>query len=113
MEVLTSAPPRSTAQEPHRDTAAPADAPRHGHSQSPVNTELAYGQQISAFARHFDCSPEALGTEQIRACQVHLLEQRKLAAGSLSVVAAALRFLYKITLRRAWNDGDIPMPERR
>ena len=77
-----------------------------------VNTQLAYVQQISAFARHFDCSPEALGPEQIRAYQVHLIEERKLAAGSLSVVAAALRFLYKITLRRAWNDDDIPMPKR-
>jgi site-specific recombinase XerD len=77
-----------------------------------VNTQLAYVQQISAFARHFDCSPEALGPEQVRAYQVHLLEERKLAAGSLSVVAAALRFLYKITLRRAWSDDDIPMPKR-
>jgi integrase/recombinase XerD len=77
-----------------------------------LNTQLAYVQQISAFARHFDCSPEALGTEQVRAYQVHLLEERKLAAGSLSVVAAALRFLYKITLRRPWNDDDIPMPKR-
>ena len=56
--------------------------------------------------------PNALGPEQVRAYQVHLLEERKLAAGSLSVVAAALRFLYKITLRRAWNDDDIPMPKR-
>jgi site-specific recombinase XerD len=77
-----------------------------------VNTQLAYVQQISAFARHFDRSPEALGPEEVRAYQVHLLEERKLAAGSLSVVAAALRFLYKITLRRAWNDDDIPMPKR-
>jgi integrase/recombinase XerD len=77
-----------------------------------LNTQLAYVQQISAFARHFDCSPEALGAEQVRAYQVHLLEERKLAAGSLSVVAAALRFLYKITLRRPWNDDDIPMPKR-
>ena len=77
-----------------------------------LNTQLAYVQQISAFARHFDCSPEALGPEQIRAYQVHLIEERKLAAGSLSVVAAALRFLYKITLRRPWNDDDIPMPKR-
>ena len=77
-----------------------------------VNTQLAYVQQISAFARHFDRSPEALGPEQVRAYQVHLIEERKLAAGSLSVVAAALRFLYKITLRRPWNDDDIPMPKR-
>ena len=77
-----------------------------------LNTQLAYVQQISAFARHFDCSPEVLGPEQVRAYQVHLIEERKLAAGSLSVVAAALRFLYKITLRRAWNDDDIPMPKR-
>lgn len=34
-----------------------------------VNTQLAYVQQISAFARHFDCSPEALGPEQVRAYQ--------------------------------------------
>ena len=77
-----------------------------------LNTQHAYVQQISAFARHFDCSPEALGPEQVRAYQVHLIEERKLAAGSLSVVAAALRFLYKITLRRAWNDDDIPMLKR-
>lgn len=77
-----------------------------------TNTQLAYVQQISAFARHFDRSPDALGPEQIRAYQVHLIEERKLAAGSLSVVAAALRFLYKITLRRPWNDDDIPMPKR-
>jgi site-specific recombinase XerD len=77
-----------------------------------TNTELAYVQQISAFAKHFDCSPEALGPEQVRAYQVHLIEERKLAAGSLSVVAAALRFLYKITLRQPWNDDDIPMPKR-
>ena len=77
-----------------------------------LNTQLAYVQQISAFARHFDCSPEALGPEQVRTYQVHLIEERKLAAGSLSVVAAALRFLYKITLGRAWNDDDIPCPKR-
>ena len=27
------------------------------------------------------------------------------------MVAAALRFLYKVTLKRAWNDEDIPMPK--
>ena len=63
-------------------------------------------------ANYLERLVDALGPEQIRAYQVHLIEERKLAAGSLSVVAAALRFLYKITLRRPWNDDDIPMPKR-
>ncbi len=77
-----------------------------------VNTQQAYVQQISAFARHFDRSPEVLGPEQVRTYQVQLIEERKLAPGSLSEVAAPLRFLYKFTQRRARNDDDIPMPKR-
>ena len=77
-----------------------------------VNTQLSYVQQVSAFARHFACSPELLGPEQVRAYQVHLLEERKFAPSSMSTVAAALRFLYKITLHRPWDDHAIPMPKR-
>jgi site-specific recombinase XerD len=77
-----------------------------------VNTQLSYVQQISAFARHFGCSPEQLGPEQVRAYQVYLLEDRKLSPSSLSIVAAALRFLYKTTLHRPWNDAEIPFPKR-
>ena len=76
------------------------------------NTQLAYLQQVSAYAKHFQCSPEQLGPEQVRAYQVHLLENRKLAAGSLSVTAAALRFLHKVSLKRDWAPDDIPMPKR-
>ena len=76
------------------------------------NTQLSYLQQISAYAQHFHRSPEDLGPEQVRAYQAHLVEHRKLAAGSLSVAAAALRFLYKVTLKRDWAPDDIPMPKR-
>lgn len=77
-----------------------------------LNTQLAYVQQVGAFARHFGRSPEQLGPEHVRAYQVHLLEERKLAPGSLSVIAAALRFVFKITLHRPWSDDDIPCPKR-
>ena len=89
IEVLTSAPRvpqhRSLIMTPLRQRMLQD----MGIRNLALNTQLAYVQQISAFARHFDCSPEALGPEQVRAYQVHLLEERKLAAGSLSVVAAA------------------------
>ena len=76
------------------------------------NTQLSYLQQVAAFANHFHRSPEALGPEQVRAYQVHLVEDRKLAASSICIAVSALRFLYKVTLKRPWAPDEIPMPKK-
>ena len=76
------------------------------------NTQLSYLQQVSAFARYFERSPEGLGPDQVRAYQVHLVEVRKLAPGSISIATSALRFLYKVTLKQDWAPDDIPMPKK-
>ena len=75
------------------------------------NTQRSYQEQVLRFARHFGRSPEALGPEEVRAYQIHLLEVRKLSAGSRSIAAAALRFLYKVTLKREWAVEYIPRPK--
>jgi integrase/recombinase XerD len=76
-------------------------------------TQQTYVEQVSRFARHFGQSPERLGTEQIRAYQVYLITDRKLAPTSLTVAVAALRFLYTVTLRRDWVVSTvIPAPKR-
>jgi integrase/recombinase XerD len=75
------------------------------------NTQLSYLQQVSSFAKYFQRSPERLGPEDIRTYQVHITTERKLAPGSLSIIASALRFLYKITLKRDWVDTEIPLPK--
>jgi integrase/recombinase XerD len=75
------------------------------------NTQLSYLQQVSSFAKYFQRSPELLGPEDIRAYQVHITTERKLAPGSLSIIASALRFLYKVTLKRDWVDTEIPRPK--
>ena len=49
-------------------------------------------QQVSLFARHFNKSPEQLGPEDIRAYQVYLTDEKKLAPGSVLIAVAALRF---------------------
>jgi integrase/recombinase XerD len=74
------------------------------------NTQLSYLQQVSAFAKFFDRSPEQLGPEQVRTYQLHLRETRKLAPSSIAIAISALRFLYKVTLKRNWAPDDIPMP---
>jgi len=76
------------------------------------NTQLSYLQQVSAYARYFHRSPEQLGPEQVRAYQVHLTKTRKLSPASVGIATSALRFLYKVTLKKTWALDDIPMPKR-
>jgi len=78
-----------------------------------LNTQTSYVQQISLFARHFNKSPEELGPEDIRSYQVYLTNEKKLATGSILIAVAALRFLYKISLKREWPFDDvIPAPKK-
>src|SRR5215216_5711920 len=53
-----------------------------------LNTQTSYVQQVSLFARHFDKSPEQLGPEDIRAYQVYLTNEKKLAPGSVLIAVA-------------------------
>jgi site-specific recombinase XerD len=70
-------------------------------------TQRAYLQQISQFARHFGKSPELLGPDEIRIYQLHLTLERQLSASSIMVAVAALRFLYKVTLKRDWSVDEV------
>ena len=76
------------------------------------NTQQSYLQQVSAFARYFGCRPDAMGPEKVREYQVHLVEDCKLAPSSISIAVSALRFLYKVTLKRPWAPDEIPMPKK-
>jgi hypothetical protein len=79
-----------------------------------LNTQMSYVLQVSLFARHFNKSPELLGPEDIRAYQVYLTNEKKLAPGSVLIAVSALRFLYKICLKRDWQVDDvIPAPKMR
>jgi site-specific recombinase XerD len=76
------------------------------------NTQESYVQQVSRFARHFQKSPELLGPEQIRAYQVYLTNEKKLSTKSITITISALRFLYRVTLKKDWSFRDlIPTPK--
>src|SRR2546428_4298132 len=77
-----------------------------------VNTQRSYVEQVSRYARHFQKSPELLGPEQIRAYQIYLTNEKKLATGSITIAISALRFLYGVTLKKDWSFRDlIPAPK--
>ena len=78
-----------------------------------LNTQECYVQQVSLFARYFGQSPEQLGPAEIRTYQVYLTNEKKLATGSILIAAAALRFLYKVSLKKDWSWEDvIPVPKK-
>jgi site-specific recombinase XerD len=77
-----------------------------------VNTQTSYIQQVSRFAQYFQKSPELLGPEQIRAYQLYLTNEKKLSTGSITIAISALRFLYRVTLKKDWSFADfIPAPK--
>lgn len=77
------------------------------------NTQGSYVRHVACFARHFGRSPDKLGVDDIRAYQLYLTQEKGLAASSITVATAALRFLYTVTLKRGWNiERAMPMPKR-
>jgi integrase/recombinase XerD len=78
-----------------------------------VHTQNTYVLQVSMFARHFGKSPEMLGPKEIRIYQIYLTNEKKLATSSILIAISALRFLYKITLKKPWVFEEIiPAPKK-
>jgi integrase/recombinase XerD len=67
---------------------------------------------VEDFARYFGRSPYRLGPDHIRQYQAHLFRDRKLAANTIQVRTAALRFLFVKTLKRPYLHEQIPFPKR-
>jgi integrase/recombinase XerD len=70
---------------------------------------LLYGRRLAAFYRR---SPEELGEADIRGFLLHLVQVDGVAPSTYRQVLAALRFLYTVTLGRAWEVERIPFPKR-
>jgi len=76
------------------------------------STRDTYLLQVSLFARHFRKSPALLGPEELRSYQVYLTTDKKLSPSSIHIAVAALRFLYKITLKKQWSlEEALPAPK--
>ena len=61
-------------------------------------TPAAYVAAVAGVAQCYQCSPDRLSPEQIRAYLPHLLVERRLAWSSCNQAAAGLKFFYTKTL---------------
>ena len=75
-------------------------------------TIACYVQAIVRFAKHFQRSPEQIGPEEIRAYQLHLIDQEHASWSRFNQTVCALRFLYGVTLQRPDVVTMIPFGKR-
>ena len=72
-----------------------------------------YTHTVAEFARYFHKSPDQLGPEHVRTFLLYLLNERKLAWGTIQGARSALKFLYTRTLKQTWFDQEIIKPKVR
>ena len=76
-----------------------------------ANTQETYIRSVAQFSAFHRRSPDKLGVKHVRDFHLHLVS-RGLAANSIAVKMAALRFFYDTTLRRPDIAAEIPTPRR-
>jgi site-specific recombinase XerC len=76
------------------------------------STQDNYVRYVAGLARHFGKSPDLLGPKEVRAYQLYLVNKCGLCANSMSVVASALKFFYRVTAPRDWVVEEIPAPKQ-
>ena len=72
-----------------------------------------YTHTVAEFAKYFHKSPDQLGPEHVRTFLLYLLNERKLAWGTIQGARSALKFLYMRTLKQTWFDQEIIKPKVR
>jgi len=76
------------------------------------STARGYIIAVKQFAEYFGKSPDQLGAEHLRRFQLYLLQEKKLAPGTVEMRMSALRFFFKKTLRRRdVRFDDLPFPK--
>jgi integrase/recombinase XerD len=82
---------------------------RRNYAETTISS---YIRIVEDFSRRFQRPPDRLGPQHIREYQSELFRKRKLAASTVTVYLAALRFFYSKTLKKSWSAAETPYPKR-
>jgi site-specific recombinase XerD len=75
------------------------------------HTVQVYIRQVARFAKHFGCSPERLGAEEVRRYQLYLRE-REVSWSLYNQAVSSLRFFYTVTVQRPLGVERLPYAKR-
>jgi site-specific recombinase XerD len=76
------------------------------------STQESYLRAATQFVKYFMVSPEELGVDDVHAYQLYLIRERGVATPTYNIHVAALRFLYRTTLKVDWNIESIPFRKK-
>ncbi len=74
-------------------------------------TRQAYIESVAKLAKFYGKSPDRITEPECQSYLLHLLQERKLAHSSCNVVASALQFFYRVTLKRREAEFCLPRPK--
>jgi integrase/recombinase XerD len=80
---------------------------RRNYSKDTIRHHL---RAVEEFAKYYKKSPDKLGLNELRSYQAYLLNERKLAVGTVVNHVAALRFFFVRTLKRPEFRDYLPCP---
>lgn len=72
------------------------------------STRKSYLRAIRKFVQYFMRPPDTLSLEDIRRYQLHLTRERKVSWSVFNVAVAALKFFYRVSLKKDWNIEEVP-----
>jgi integrase/recombinase XerD len=71
-------------------------------------TRVKYLQCVRDFVAYFRRAPDQLTLEDVHQFQVYLVQERKVSWSTFNAYVSALRFFYKVTLKKDWDVTSIP-----
>jgi hypothetical protein len=67
-------------------------------------------REVENLAKYFNRYPEELGEDELKEYMLYLMKERHLSEGTFRFYVAALKFLYRTTLKREWVVEKIKCP---
>jgi len=74
-------------------------------------TRETYVESVAKLAKFYGRGPDRISEAEVQRYLLHLLEERRLAHSSCNVVASALEFFYRTTLKRRETEFCLPRPK--
>lgn len=81
-----------------------------------LKTQQSYRGAVVGLAKHFKRSPDSLETlteAELRAFFLELVTTRQVSRSTLIIYRSGIRFLYEVTLQRAWPVFELVRPAKR